>query len=77
MVEVRPRVSSVTIATPQTPVLGVLGGASGETPLTQKFLEGGTMQMNLPATITLYGQELEVGGWRDAPDDRYGQDADS
>lgn len=67
-IDIRPRVSTVTLRTPQGPVTGVLGTTGGETPLTQKFLEGSTVQLILPDTVAMNGVDLQFREWRDDPD---------
>jgi glucose/arabinose dehydrogenase len=67
-VEIRPRVSTITVNAPQGPVTASLGPASGETPLTQKFLEGGAVEMTVPAQKSMWNIPLDFAGWFDAHD---------
>ncbi|NQX29550.1 PQQ-dependent sugar dehydrogenase [Microbacteriaceae bacterium VKM Ac-2854] len=64
-IEIRPRVSTVTVDAPQGSVTASLGPASGSTPLTQKFLEGGAVEMSVPAQKSLWQVPLDFAGWFD------------
>jgi glucose/arabinose dehydrogenase/PKD repeat protein len=66
VLDVKPRVSTVTLRTSPAGIEVTNGLTSGASPVVQQYLYRGIVQLTVPATATVSGQTYRFSGWGDS-----------
>ena len=66
-VDLKPRISNVTVQTDPPGITVSAGGRAGVSALTVPFLQGGVLQMIAPRVATVDGVAYTFVGWADSP----------